>query len=166
MVRLLSPSLIRFGALLTATVLTAGCGMVPRAHLDECQRLGQTLRSDNARLKDQVLALQDNNRDYAERAVDDVRRIALQDETIGRLQSSVQAYQTERAGWSPLTSSSHPISMVSNCSPTIGRPRPGRGTGRTRMHRAKFLHVDRNPRRQTTMECRVLDRTFAAPALD
>jgi hypothetical protein len=65
--------------------------------MDECQRLAQTLRSENARMKDRVLALQGQNRDYAERAVDDARRLAIQDEAIERLEHSVQAYQDERA---------------------------------------------------------------------
>jgi hypothetical protein len=64
--------------------------------MDECQRLTQTLRSENARLKDRVLALRSQNRDYAERAVDDGRRLAIQDEAIERLEHSVQAYQDER----------------------------------------------------------------------
>jgi hypothetical protein len=65
--------------------------------MDECQRLTQTLRSENARIKDRVLALQAQNRDYAERAVDDAHRLAMQDEAIERLEHSVQAYQDERA---------------------------------------------------------------------
>jgi hypothetical protein len=74
-----------------------GCGIVPKSRMDECQRLTQTLRSENARLKDRVLAVQGQNRDYAERAVDDARRLATQDEAIERLEHSVQAYQDERA---------------------------------------------------------------------
>jgi hypothetical protein len=70
--------------------------MVPRQSMDECQRLGQTLRSENARLKDRLLALQGQSRDYAERAVDDSRRLATQDEAIERLEQSVAAYQDER----------------------------------------------------------------------
>ena len=64
--------------------------------MDECQKLTQSLRADNARLKDRVLALQGQNRDYAERAVDDGQRLAIQDEAIERLEHSVQAYQDER----------------------------------------------------------------------
>jgi hypothetical protein len=64
--------------------------------MDECQRLAQTLRGENARMKDRILALQGQNRDYAERAVDDGKRLAIQDEAIDRLEHSVQAYQDER----------------------------------------------------------------------
>jgi len=78
-------------------ILNSGCGIVPRAQMDECQRIGQTLRSENARLKDRVLALRSQNQDYADRAVDDSRRLAIQDEAIERLEHSVQAYQDERA---------------------------------------------------------------------
>jgi hypothetical protein len=74
----------------------SGCAIVPRTRMDECQRLSQALRGDNARLKDRAVALQGQNRDYAERAVDDARRLAIQDEAIERLEHSVQAYQDER----------------------------------------------------------------------
>ena len=47
-------------------------------------------------MKDRVLALQGQNRDYAERAVDDAKRLAVQDEAIERLEHSVQAYQDDR----------------------------------------------------------------------
>ena len=74
----------------------SGCAIVPRSRMDECQKLTQALRAENARLKDRVFALQGQNRDYAERAVDDGRRLAIQDEAIERLEHSVQAYQDER----------------------------------------------------------------------
>jgi hypothetical protein len=74
----------------------AGCTIVPRSQFDECKQLARTLRSENARLKDQVLALQSQNRDYADRAVDDSRRLTAQDEAIERLEGSVQAYQKDR----------------------------------------------------------------------
>ena len=54
-----------------ALIVISGCAIVPRSRMDECQKLSQTLRGDNARLKDRILALQGQNRDYAERAVDD-----------------------------------------------------------------------------------------------
>lgn len=76
---------------------SGGCAIVPKSRMDECQRLTQTLRAENARLKDRVLAVQGQNRDYAERAVDDARRLATQDDAIERLEHSVQAYQDERA---------------------------------------------------------------------
>jgi hypothetical protein len=75
----------------------SGCAIVPRARMDECEKLSQALRADNARLKDRLLALQGQNRDFAERAVDDAGRLAIQDEALERLEHSVQAYQDERA---------------------------------------------------------------------
>jgi hypothetical protein len=78
------------------TMLLPGCQIAPREQLEDCHRLSQTLRSENAQLKDQMLALRSQNRDYSERAVDDSRRLALQDEAIGRLEQSVQAYQDDR----------------------------------------------------------------------
>jgi len=86
-------------SLLLAAVLglSAGCAIVPRSQMDECKQIAHTLRSENARMKDQILALQSQNRDYADRAVDDSRRLAVQDEAIAHLEQSVQAYQDERA---------------------------------------------------------------------
>jgi chromosome segregation ATPase len=79
-----------------ALMVAGGCASAPRARMDECQRLTQTLRSENARMKDRLLAVQSQNRDYAERAVDDSKRLTIQDEAIDRLEHSVQAYQDER----------------------------------------------------------------------
>jgi hypothetical protein len=73
----------------------SGCSLVPRSRMDECQRLSQTLRGDNAHLRDRLLAVQSENRDYAERAVDDGRRLAIQDAALERLEHSVQAYQDD-----------------------------------------------------------------------
>ncbi len=75
---------------------SAGCAVVPRSRMDECQRLAQTLRAENARIKDRLLAAQSQNRDYAERAVDDAKRLAVQDQALERLNLNIQAYQDER----------------------------------------------------------------------
>lgn len=82
--------------LLCVALLAPGCQIVPRQQLDECRRLSQTLRSENAQLKDQMLVLKGQNRDFAERAVDDSRRLAQLEEANNRLETSVQAYQDER----------------------------------------------------------------------
>jgi hypothetical protein len=76
--------------------LLAGCEVVPRARLDDTQALAQSLRAENARLKDQVLTLEVQNRDFADRALDDLRRLTARDEAIERLERSVQAYQDDR----------------------------------------------------------------------
>lgn len=73
-----------------------GCGLVPRSRLDECHRLAQTLRADNHRLEDVALDLRAQNQDLTQRAVDDARRIAIQDEAVERLEKSVLGYQAER----------------------------------------------------------------------
>ena len=54
------------------------------------------LRSENAQLKDQMLALRSQNQDFSERAVDDARRLAQLESSNQRLETSVQAYQDER----------------------------------------------------------------------
>ena len=61
--------------LLIAAGILPGCGIVPRSRMEESQKLSQLLRAENAQLKDQVLSLQSQNRDYADRAVDDLRRL-------------------------------------------------------------------------------------------
>jgi hypothetical protein len=85
----------RLVALCIASVL-AGCAVVPGSRLDESQRLVQSLRAENARLKEQVLGLEAQNRDYADRALDDLRRLSARDQAIERLERSVQSYQDDR----------------------------------------------------------------------
>jgi chemotaxis protein MotB len=82
-------------AILVALIVP-GCAAVPTSRLGESQRLTQSLRAENARLQDQVVALQTQNRDAADRAVDDLRRLSARDEAIERLQKSVQGYQEDR----------------------------------------------------------------------
>jgi type II secretory pathway pseudopilin PulG len=87
----------RASYILAALALVAsGCHMAPRQEVDECHRLSQTLRSENAGLKDQMLALRSQNQDLSERAVDDARRLAQLETSNERLETSVQAYQDER----------------------------------------------------------------------
>lgn len=88
---------IRIGIpVLLGAGMLSGCAMVPRNRIAEAQRLTQSLRSENARLKSQVLSLQAQNRDYADRALDDLRRLTARQEAIDRLEQSVQAYQDDR----------------------------------------------------------------------
>jgi hypothetical protein len=116
-------------------VFSSGCAIVPRSRLEESQRLTQTLRAENARLKDRVLALQGQNRDYADRSVDDLRRSVAQDQAIERLEQSVEAYQEDRdrlhEAYERLTASlgmrPSPTGVLRNSVPS-GR-RPGGQTG-------------------------------------
>ncbi|MGO9465323.1 MAG: hypothetical protein ACLQIB_31685 [Isosphaeraceae bacterium] len=82
-------------SILALLALGSGCTMVPRSQVAECQRAQQTLHTENARLKDRVLVYQTQNRDYADRAVDDSRRLAAQDETIDQLRQSVRGYRSD-----------------------------------------------------------------------
>ncbi len=88
----------RAGLLVLAALCLAppGCALVSQGRLDESQKLSQTLRSENTRLRDQILALEGQNRDLSERAVDDARRIAAQDDAVEHLEKSVMAYQDDR----------------------------------------------------------------------
>src|SRR4051794_31730941 len=93
-----APRLVRTIPLSMAlAILAPGCQLAPRSELEECRRLSQTLRSENAQLKDRALALQAQNRDLSERAVDDSRRLSQLEEVNTRLETSVQAYQDERS---------------------------------------------------------------------
>jgi chemotaxis protein MotB len=74
----------------------AGCSYVPKARLDDCHRLSQTLQAENSRLKDTTISLRSQNEDLNQRAVDEARRLRTQEEEIRRLEQSVAAYQDER----------------------------------------------------------------------
>jgi chemotaxis protein MotB len=73
----------------------AGC-MVPKSRLDECHHLSQTLQAENNRLKDTAISLRSQNQDLNQRAVEDARRLRVQEEEIQRLVQSVSAYQEDR----------------------------------------------------------------------
>ena len=63
--------------------------------MDQAKKLKE-LEAENTRLKDQTLDLRSQNQDLTQRAVDDSRKITVQDEAVERLEKSVQAYQAER----------------------------------------------------------------------
>ncbi len=87
----------RIGVLaLVGVGLLSGCAVVPRSRLEETRQLAQLLRAENDRLKDQVLTLRVQNQDYADRALDDLRRLTAREEAIERLERSIQAYQDDR----------------------------------------------------------------------
>jgi chemotaxis protein MotB len=69
---------------------------VPTSRLDECHRLSQRLQAENNRLKDATVSLRSQNQDLNQRAVDDARRLRVQEEEIQRLVQSVTAYQDDR----------------------------------------------------------------------
>jgi len=115
--------------------LLPGCAVVPNSRLEESRRLAQSVRTENARLKDQVLALQAQNRDYADRALDDLRRLTARDEAIARLERSVQAYQDERdrleGAYRRLTMSLGRPGGDDHAEPTADRPKPTSYSGPT-----------------------------------
>ena len=73
-----------------------GCSVVPSARLEDCRRLSQALQAENARLKDTTVSLRSQNQDLNQRALDEARRLRLQEDEIHRLSQSVSAYQEER----------------------------------------------------------------------
>jgi hypothetical protein len=114
-----------------AAVAAGGCRMAPREQVDECHRLNQTLRSENAQLKDQMLALRSQNQDYSERAVDDARRLEALEQANLRLETSVQAYQDERTRLetaykelrASLPQALHPLALKPQSKPNRGADR-------------------------------------------
>ncbi len=74
----------------------AGCAVVPKSRLDDCTKLAQSLRSENAQLKDTALGLKGENADLAQRALDDSRKLTALEDANERLETSVQAYIDER----------------------------------------------------------------------
>jgi chromosome segregation ATPase len=119
--------------LAAAALVASGCRVAPRQEVDECHRLSQTLRSENAALKDQMLALRSQNQDFSERAVDDARRLAQLESSNQRLETSVQAYQDERTRLetaykelrASLPGSLQPLSSNQQSGPRPSRPRRG-----------------------------------------
>ncbi len=86
----------RLAAALIASALLPACSVVPQSRFDESLQVTRSLREENARLKDQLVGLQAQNRDASDRALDDLRRLAARDEAIERLRVSVQQYQDDR----------------------------------------------------------------------
>jgi chromosome segregation ATPase len=131
-----------FGIILSgALFLSGGCALAPRAQIDECQQQSRTLRSENARLKDQLLVVQAQNRDYADRALDDSHRLATQDAAIERLESSVQAYQDERARLE---------SAFNQLASSLGQPRAQADDRPSRSARPATPTPKRTPRSEST----------------
>jgi hypothetical protein len=74
----------------------AGCGNLPREQLAACQNRSQLLQAEASRLKDDSTQLRGKNRELAQRAVEDARRLRGLEEANRRLEKSVVAYQDER----------------------------------------------------------------------
>ncbi len=88
---------IRLGtACLTIALAASGCAFVPKSRLDDAAKVTQTLRSENALLKDTALSLKGDNTDLTRRALDNGRKIATLEDANTRLETSVQAYIDER----------------------------------------------------------------------
>ncbi len=74
----------------------SGCAWVPQSRLEECHQYSQTLQAENDRLKDSTLSLRSQNRNLNQRAVEDARRLRVQEDEVERLSQSVTAYQQDR----------------------------------------------------------------------
>ncbi len=86
----------RLGLLLSLGAAASGCSLVPKSRLDDAAKVTRALRAENAQLRDQTLSLKGENDDLGERALADSRRIAALEQSVGRLETSVQAYIDER----------------------------------------------------------------------
>jgi chromosome segregation ATPase len=68
---------------------------VPKARWDDCRLQAQALQAENARLKDQALALRNQNRDLSQRALDDSHRLHALEDANSRLERSLSSYQRD-----------------------------------------------------------------------
>jgi chemotaxis protein MotB len=73
----------------------SGCGMVPRSRLDDCRKQCQTLQAETAQLRDTTLQLRGQNREYAQRAIDDAGRLQALEAANRQLEKDVIAYQRD-----------------------------------------------------------------------
>ena len=83
-------------ALACVLMLAPGCAFVPKSRVDEAQKLVQSLRSENAQMKDTALTLKVQNQDLAQRAVDDGKAIRALEVANAQYEQSIQGYQEER----------------------------------------------------------------------
>jgi exonuclease VII small subunit len=82
--------------ILGSVLMVPGCAFVPKSRFDEAQKVVQSLRSENAQLKDSALTLKVQNQDLAQRAVDDNKAIRALEAANTQYERSIQAYQEER----------------------------------------------------------------------
>ena len=76
--------------------LLPGCAWAPRSRVDEAHRLVQSLRAENAQIKDASLNLRTQNQELAQRAVDDARAIKALEQANQQYEQSIIGYQDER----------------------------------------------------------------------
>ena len=74
----------------------SGCAFAPKSQVEDARKLVQTLRTDNAQLKDVALNLKVQNQDLTQRAVDDSRSIRALETANARYEKSIQGYQDDR----------------------------------------------------------------------
>ena len=142
-----------FVAVLLAAGLLPSCGIVPRSRMEESQKISQLLRAENARLKDQVLSLQSQNRDLVDRAVDDLRRLTAREKAITQLEQSVQAYQTERERLA---------NAYEQLTANLGKPRPVS----SRSEVARERRPESTPRKVSEPSNSVSDRPGRVPNVE
>ena len=65
------PRAARVVAALACALIAPGCAFVPRTRLDDAQKVVQSLRTENAQLRDVSVTLKTQNQDLTQRAVDD-----------------------------------------------------------------------------------------------
>jgi hypothetical protein len=83
-------------AALALAGLPAGCGLVPRSAMNDARNRVQALQAENQELRDVAVNLRAVNKDMAQRAVDDSRRLRGQEEAIARYERVIADYQDER----------------------------------------------------------------------
>lgn len=90
------PRTARATAALVCALLVPGCAFTPKSKLDDAHKLVQSLRSDNAQLKDVSIGLKAQNQDLTQRAVDDAKAISALETANVQYERSIQGYQDDR----------------------------------------------------------------------
>lgn len=78
------------------TLAFCGCGALPQTRLAQCHQRSQALQAETAQLKDDALRLRARNRELADRAVEDARRMHTMAQDRSALEQSLVTYQRER----------------------------------------------------------------------
>lgn len=83
-------------ALTAITAAVAGCAWVPQGRIEDCRQRVQVLQATNQELRDVAVHVRQENKDLAQRSLDDTRRLRAQEEAIRRYERSIADYQSER----------------------------------------------------------------------
>lgn len=86
----------RMAHLLLLLPTLGGCSVTSRQQLADCRQRVATLQTESDQLRNETLTLRNRNRDLAQRAVEDARRLRDVEEDNRRLETSIASFQEDR----------------------------------------------------------------------